>query len=175
MLPLDSEQLSYTPLCEADWPFFLTLQTDPLVMQYVADPRSEETIRRAFDARLLPWHVGSPHWLCLVMRDKRSSVEVGVTGLVDRSEGIAEVGFLLASAHFRRGLGTESLRALCQFAFSTCGYRKLTATATAGNVASRAVLEKTGFRHEGTLRESYFLSGRWQDDWIFGLLSREFA
>ena len=72
-------------------------------------------------------------------------------------------------------VGSESLRALCRAAFTEAGYRKLTATVTAGNVSSKAVLEKTGFVQEGTLRESYFLAGRWQDDWLFGLLKRELA
>lgn len=174
MTKIWSERLNYTPLCEADWPFFLALETDPLVMRYVADPCEEATIRAAFEVRLTPWEVGSPHWLCLTMRDKLSGSEIGVTGLVDRGDGMAEVGFLLASANFRKGYGIESLRALCTFAFAS-GYRRLTATATAGNLASKAVLERAGFRQEGTLRESYFLSGRWQDDWIFGLLQREFV
>lgn len=165
-----SDRLTYAPLCEADWPFFLSLQTDPQVMRYVSDARDEATIRAAFDVRLPRWEVGSPHWLCLVMREKSSQTEVGVTGLVRRGDGIAEVGFLLASAYFRRGYGLESLRALCHFAFSVQGFRKLTAVATAGNAASRAVLERAGFRLEETLRESYFLHGRWQDDWMFGLV-----
>jgi len=37
------------------------------------------------------------------------------------------------------------------------------------------VLEKAGFVLEGTLRENYLLDGRWQDDWLFGLLAREFT
>jgi RimJ/RimL family protein N-acetyltransferase len=66
------------------------------------------------------------------------------------------------------------LQALCEFAFNQGGIRRLTATVTAGNIASRALLEKSGFRLEGELRESYFLSGRWQNDWLFGLLKHEF-
>lgn len=174
MIP-NSERLEYQPITETDWPFFLALNQDPQVVRYVADDRSEGAIRHAFDVRLPRWEPGSPHWLCLVMREKSSGHSVGVTGLVDRSDGVAEVGFLLASAFHRKGLGSESLRALCSAAFTEAGYRKLTATVTAGNVASKAVLEKAGFVQEGTLRESYFLAGRWQDDWLFGLLKREHA
>jgi hypothetical protein len=58
------------------------------------------------------------------------------------------------------------VRAVCRLAFTEAGLRKLSATVTAGNAASKAVLEKAGFLQEGTLRESYFLAGRWQDDWI---------
>ena len=54
------------------------------------------------------------------------------------------------------------------------GIRRLTATVTAGNVASRRLLEKARFRLEGELRESYYLAGRWQNDWLFGLLQQEY-
>lgn len=50
----------------------------------------------------------------------------------------------------------------------------MTATVTAGNAASRRVLEKSGFRLEGELRESYRLAGVWRSDWLFGLLAHEF-
>jgi RimJ/RimL family protein N-acetyltransferase len=173
MVTLRSERLDYRPLTEEDWPFFLSLHEDPRVMRHVSDPRPEARIRELFDVRLPPWEVGSPHWLCLVMRERAKGAAVGVTGLVDRGDGLAEVGFLLASELHGRGYGTESLRAVCRFAFAEAGFRKLSAAVTAGNTASRAVLEKTGFLLEGTLREGYLLGGRWQDDWVFGLLKRE--
>lgn len=173
MVNVSSARLDYQPLAETDWPFFLSLHQDPLVMRYVSDPRAEARIRQLFDVRLPPWDVGSQHWLCLVMREKATGAAVGVTGFVDRGDGVAEVGFLLASAFHGRGYGTESLRAVCRFAFAEAGFRKLSATVTAGNVPSRTVLEKLGFLLEGTLRESYLLEERWQDDWLFGLLRRE--
>ncbi|MBP6609319.1 MAG: GNAT family N-acetyltransferase [Deltaproteobacteria bacterium] len=174
MTNLLSERLDHRPMTEEDWPFFLALNQDRQVVRYVADDRSEAAIRQLFDVRLPRWEVGSPHWLCWVIRERSTGERVGVTGLIDRGEGVAEVGFLLASAFHGKGYGIESLRLLCRFAFAEAGFRKLSATVTAGNAASKAVLQKAGFVQEGTLRESYLLAGRWQDDWLFGLLQREF-
>lgn len=169
-MQIDSPRLTYQPLSESDWPFFLALNQDPKVMRFVADPRDSDEIRRvAFDVRLPPWQPGSQHWLCLLLREKDSDRPVGVSGFIDRGDNMAEVGFLLSAAFQGRGYGTESLRAICQAAFAL-NFHKLTATVTAGNLASKAVLEKVGFVQESTLRESYYLNGRWQDDWIFGLL-----
>lgn len=169
-MDIDSPRLRYQPLIEDDWPFFLSLHQDREVMRFVSDTHDARTLRRhAFDVRLPRWQPGSTHWLCLVMREKRSGEPVGLTGFIDRGQGIAEVGFLLATAFQGQGYGTESLRAVCQTAFAL-GFRKLTASVTVGNHASKAVLEKAGFRLEGVLRENYHLHGRWQDDWVFGLL-----
>jgi hypothetical protein len=56
---LHSPRLTCSPLCEADWSFFLALQQHPDVMRYVAENRPESAIREAFDARLPEWTPGS--------------------------------------------------------------------------------------------------------------------
>lgn len=63
---------------------------------------------------------------------------------------------------------------MLDFAVNACGFHKLTATVTAGNLASRGLLESCGFQLEGTLRDNYRLAGQWCDDWLFGLLAAEF-
>ncbi|URQ60348.1 GNAT family N-acetyltransferase [Pantoea alhagi] len=169
-MQIDSSRLTYHPITESDWPFFLALYQDRNVMRFVADPRDVDEIRRvAFNVRLPHWQRGSKHWLCLVLTEKMSGDRVGVSGFIDRGQNTAEVGFLLNAAFHGKGYGTESLRAICQAAFAL-GFSKLIATVNTGNQASKAVLEKAGFVQEETLRESYYLNGRWQDDWIFALL-----
>lgn len=170
---LTTARLTCTPLGEEDWPFFLALQQHPDVMRYVAEDRPVSAIREAFDSRLLPWMPGSAHWLCLVVRDTASQTPLGVTGYIHRESDCAEVGFLFAPSAQGKGYGYESLEALVDYAFNHGGIRRLTATVTAGNAASRGLLEKAGFRLEGELRESYYLAGRWQNDWLFGLLKHE--
>lgn len=175
MLILNTPRLTCSPITEAAWPFFLSLQQAPDVMRYVADNRSEQQIREAFEARLPSWSPGSPHWLCLLVRDKTTNEPLGVTGYIHHADDCAEVGFLFAAAAQGKGYGRESLSALCDFAFKEGGIRKLTATVTAGNFASRNLLEKTGFILEGELRESYWLRGSWHNDWLFGLLRQEYG
>ncbi|EJB5574242.1 GNAT family N-acetyltransferase [Citrobacter freundii] len=171
---LQTSRLLCRPLTENDWTFFLTLQQNPDVMRFVTDARTEEEIRTAFNSRLPEWSPGSPYWLCLVLCDKASGAPLGVTGYIHENNECAEVGFLLAPEAQGKGYGTESLHAVCDFAFTTGGLRRLTARVTAGNDASRRLLEKVGFIHEGTLRESYWLHQTWNDDWIFGLLKHDY-
>lgn len=124
---------------------FLSLQQNPDVMRFVAHERSEADIREAFVSRLLPWAPGSSHWLCLVVRETASQTPLGVTGYVHREADCAEVGFLFAPSAQGKGYGFESLRAVCDFALTRGNIRRLTATVTAGNIASRRLLEKQVF------------------------------
>lgn len=174
MTILKTSRLECRPIVEADWPFFLALQQHQDVMRYVAENRPQAAIREAFDARLPAWSPGSEHWLCLVVRDAVTHTPLGVTGYVHREEDCAEVGFLFAPEAQGKGYGLESLHAVCRYAFNEGGIRRLVATVTVGNIASRRLLEKAGFVLEGELREAFWLDGRWQNDWLFGLLSHEY-
>ncbi len=174
MVKIVTPRLSAESLCEADWPFFLALQQNQEVMRYVADSRMERESREAFESRLLQWTPGAEHWLCLLVRETATGMPVGLTGYIHREPDCAEVGFLFAPEAHGRGFATESLRAVCDFAFTTGEIRRLIATVTVGNSASRRVLEKAGFALEGELRESFLIGGRWHNDWVLGLLRREY-
>ena len=172
---ITSARLRYRPLSQQDWPFYLAVSQDESVMKYITDPRSADEIRTdSFDVRLPAWHKGCDHWLCLVMEEKSAGLPVGFSGFIDRGNGIAEFGFILAAGFHGKGYGSESLNAIIEFCFDRQGYRKLVATVTAGNLASRKVLMSAGFMQEGTLRQNFLLAGKWQDDWLFGLLKEEY-
>jgi RimJ/RimL family protein N-acetyltransferase len=174
MIKITTLRLSCESLREADWPFFLALQQNADVMRYVSDPRTESEIREIFESRLPDWTPGAAHWLSLVVRETETGERLGVTGYIHREADCAEVGFIFAPIAQGKGFATESLRAVCDFAFAAGEVRRLTATVTAGNMASRRVLEKTGFVLEGELRENYWLAGKWHNDWLLGLLRSEY-
>lgn len=109
------------------------------------------------------------------MMEQGQSAPLGVTGFIDRGDGVAEVGFLLAEGAQGKGFGTESLHDIARYALKDLGFRKLVATVTAGNEPSCRTLLKVGFQQEGTLRKSYNLAGEWRDDWVFGLFADELA
>ena len=62
MPELVTPRLRCSPLQLDDWPFFLSLQQDPQVMLYVADPRPVADIRDAFDSRLPARLTGCAWW-----------------------------------------------------------------------------------------------------------------
>lgn len=112
-----------------------------------------------------------------MIREKASGQALGITGF--RPEWLpcqqAEVGFGSVPEGQGKGYGKESLLAVLDFAFNACGFHKMNATVTEGNIASRRLLENCGFRLEGTLRDNYRLAGQWCNDWQLGLLAAEFA
>jgi ribosomal-protein-alanine N-acetyltransferase len=82
----------------------------------------------------------------------------------------AEIGYELAPEHRGSGYMAEALSAILRFGFETMDLHSVEANTHPQNHASIAVLERLGFRREGTLRESFLFDGRFHDTAVFSLL-----
>jgi [ribosomal protein S5]-alanine N-acetyltransferase len=86
----------------------------------------------------------------------------------------AEVGYWLGHEFWGRGIGTAALRALTSHAFRVHDeLRRLYAVPYATNRASARVLQKAGYRCEGTLRQSAIKDGQVLDQWMYAILREE--
>jgi RimJ/RimL family protein N-acetyltransferase len=81
-----------------------------------------------------------------------------------------EIGYELGSRWWGQGLIPEAAAAVIDYAFSVLGLHRIEAGVLVDNQASVRVLEKLGFREEGTLRHYLHLKGRFEDVRWFGLL-----
>lgn len=108
---------------------------------------------------------------------KRSSRHIGniTLHLIDWRNRNAEIGILVGDKKSRgKGYATEAITILTGHAFNRLNLRKLYAGMVKGNKGSKAVFEKVGFKVEGTLREHFYLNGKYLDCYRVGLLRREF-
>ncbi len=75
----------------------------------------------------------------------RSSGElVGHVGLSRLGDSV-EVGFAIEQCQQRKGLGTEAVRAMCEWAAAELSLPAIVGVTAAGNVASQGVLLRAGF------------------------------
>lgn len=72
----------------------------------------------------------------------------------------AEIGYYIAEPYWGRGIMTNAVRQLCEYVFSHSNIIRLYAEPFAFNLGSCRVLEKAGFRYEGTLRSNAVKNGR---------------
>ena len=89
------------------------------------------------------------------------------------SNGRAEIGYALGSAHWGQGYMNEALTALIFHAFEVVKLRRLEADVDPRNTSSIRTLERLGFQREGYLRERWHVEGEIQDALFYGLLRRE--
>ena len=87
----------------------------------------------------------------------------------------AEVGILIGDPDARgRGYGTEAMRLLLDYAFTTAGMHSVILWVYEFNPAARRCYEKVGFREVGRRRESRWFNGRFWDEIAMDILASEF-
>ncbi|QSQ21041.1 GNAT family N-acetyltransferase [Pyxidicoccus parkwayensis] len=83
----------------------------------------------------------------------------------------ADLGYALDRQHEGRGLMTEGLRAVCDYAFGTMSLHRLQANHLPENLKSAAVLRRLGFVVEGYARDFLLIDGRWRDHVLTSLVA----
>jgi RimJ/RimL family protein N-acetyltransferase len=110
--------------------------------------------------------------------ETRDGVLIGVTGLVgiEKEHGVAECYCVIGNKdYWGRKLGTEIHSVLIQWAFEKLGLYKIRADIRTNNPAIFHVVEKLGFKIEGTLRKEKVVDGQKIDLCRIGLLRNEFT
>jgi len=82
----------------------------------------------------------------------------------------AEIGYWLGEPFWGRGIATEAVRAVSQYAFESFDLCRLEAGVFEWNPASMRVLEKAGYSREGRTRLSVTKDGRTGDHVLYGLV-----
>lgn len=121
--------------------------------------------------------LGAPtpgHWFQFACVRRADAVIVGDVALhLDDDVRNAQIGYTLNKSSRGQGFATEAAAGLISYAFDDWGVHRIAASCDPRNVASVRVLERLGFRHEGTLVESYWLGDTVSDDALYGLLRRD--
>jgi len=77
----------------------------------------------------------------------------------------------IGAAYWGRGIATEAITLVTDWAFGAHGLLRLFAQPYAANLASRRVLEKAGYELEGTMRRSAIKDGEVRDQSLYARLS----
>ena len=109
---------------------------------------------------------------------KETGAVIGMIGVEEDSlrydADSVMIDYFLGEAYARKGYMTEALRAVIPHIFADENIRVITARVFADNYASRALVEKLGFTHEGTLRHAVRSpDGIVHDDRLYSLLREE--
>ncbi|MNC19461.1 putative ribosomal N-acetyltransferase YdaF [compost metagenome] len=109
---------------------------------------------RAHIGTLLAREAAGTHLYAAVVL-KATGVVIGNVMLfnMDAQEGQAEMGYVFHKGYWGQGFGTECVAVVDDFAFEVLPLDKLYACVDAANLPSARILEKNGYRLDGTLED----------------------
>ncbi len=87
--------------------------------------------------------------------------------------GFQELGYVMVRGERGKGHCTEAVGIMVDCLFLSKNIVRIQATTNAENIASQKVLEKVGFRKEGTIRKEEFIRGEWRDTYLYSILREE--
>lgn len=152
---LKTQRIGFSHWEQADLPLARALWGDPAVTRYIAASGSlpEEAVAARLQSEISNQiEAGMQYWPLFLLEDEAF---VGCCGLrlYEAENGLLELGFHLRPAYWGKGLAREAASAAIGYAFGVLGAKGLFAGHHPDNAASRALLEKLGFRF---VRDEYY-------------------
>jgi ribosomal-protein-serine acetyltransferase len=92
---------------------------------------------------------------------------------INRADLNAELGYWLGADYTGRGLATKATASAVEHLLRQENLHRVEMICGVANVRSRAVAERLGFTNEGIRRESNWITDRFADHVVYGLLDRE--
>ncbi|MCA1060193.1 GNAT family N-acetyltransferase [Rossellomorea aquimaris] len=94
----------------------------------------------------------------------------------DHATGNCEVSYSIGYDWWNKGYGTETLKAVVEFAFIHMNLHKLSASHNTDNPASGRIMEKVGMKQEGIIRHMIRnAKGQYKDCAVYGMLREEYV
>ena len=115
-------------------------------------------------------HDGKDGVFRAIVVDGRVAGNISVEQKADVYSRDAEIGYMLLTEYWSRGIMTRAVRQICETAFKELDIIRITALVYAPNIASQRVLEKNGFVREGLQRNAVSKNGRVFDLCLYGKL-----
>ena len=104
--------------------------------------------------------------------EKKDGSKVG--NINHRPVGTAqEIGYTLLPSERKKGYCSEAVMIIVDYLFLSKNVVRIQAHVDLKNVASQKVLEKIGFKKEGTIRKEEFVRGEWRDKYLYSILREE--
>ncbi|HUE78917.1 MAG TPA: GNAT family N-acetyltransferase [Sphingomicrobium sp.] len=169
---MKTERLRLRPLRSSD------AETLHTIHEIVGHGRSRRTLEelRALYREMEAMADSDPGWHGFVIELHDGTI-IGDVGIcTDRpEERQAEIGYSLHPGYWRAGYATEALTHLLDVMFSSRALHRVVAVTQADNVASRALLERIGFRLEAYYRSAFYdyRAEAWVDSVGYALLAED--
>lgn len=109
-----------------------------------------------------------------VVEDRAHHIIGVITHFKSRTPTTRELGYRLFEASLSgRGYMTEATHLLVDYLFNVHVWHRLELLMAPENMGSVRIAQKCGFTEEGTLRQAFFINGRYQDVRVYSLLRQE--
>lgn len=178
---LDGARVCLRPPQSRDWKEWCQLREvsrdflTPWEPTWASDSLTKAAFGRRLRRQITDWRQDQSY--SFLIFDKGEGQLLGGIGVNNVRRGVAQigsVGYWIGAPFARQGFMTDGLRTCVDFGFRHLGLHRIEAACLPTNAASKRLLERVGFTHEGYARAYLKIDGDWRDHLLFGLLREDF-
>ena len=136
------------------------------------DPTSRDVVRAEVRRHRREWRDDEAYRFC-VFEDGRAAGGIALGGVQRGGFANAYLGYWIDVDRQGRGLMTEAVALVLDFAFGAAGLHRVQVAVMPSNAASRRVVAKAGFREEGLALRYLEIDGRWEDHVLHAITAEE--
>jgi len=173
---IKTERLLLRNLEVNDWQAVNEYASDPEVVRYMDWGPNTEKETKEFIQRAMSTQEEKPrrvYTLAIVVEKEDRLIGSCGINLSNPENREGWLGYCLDRDFWGKGYGTEVARGLMDFGFTELALHRIFATCDPRNTASAHVLEKSGMKREGCLREHKWSKGKWRDSYLYAILEQE--
>ncbi len=149
----------------------------PWVPRHVEGARADAWFDRSLERANREWGAGTGVRLFAFLDDGRMAGSFSLNNIVRGVFQNADAGWMVMVDCLRRGVATEGVGALLDYALAPepvgLGLHRVQANVIPRNEASLKVARKCGFREEGLAKAMLNIDGQWQDHIMFAKIADE--
>ncbi|WEJ34857.1 GNAT family protein [Devosia sp. SD17-2] len=177
--PIETERLKLRPFTRGDVDDVFAYRSLEIVARYLFDPPlSREECAMAVQQRTTQTGMEEDgDRIILAVESRDGGPVIGEVSLILRSRDArqGELGWIFHPHSQGRGLASEAARAMLSLAFDGVKLHRVFARCDALNAPSWRLMERLGMRREAHFREHALFKGRWDEEFIYAILAREWA
>lgn len=150
--------------------------SDEKIQSMYSEPvyQTEEEVRKLLDKYIASYEKEDYYRWAVLNRESQECIGQIAYFLVDSKNHFAEIEYCIGSDFQCKGLATEATKAVIAFGFEKMNLHKVQICTKTINIPSKRVIEKCGFTYEGTLRDYFYMDGKYVGRLYFSILREEY-
>jgi len=151
--------------------------SDPQIQSRLSEPiySTKEEVKELLTKYISSYEKDDYYRWVIVEKESFACIGQIAIFLVNTINHWGEIEYCIGSEFQKKGFATEATKAIIDFGFNHVCFHKIQVCHKENNAASKGLIQKCGFTYEGTLRDYFYMDGKYVSRCFYSMLRSEWG